>query len=81
MKIALISGNIQRQGFPPLGILYLAGYIRKYYPDAILKVFDFIPEENEVIEFSPDIIGISAFTLHYSDVYKYCESIREKYNV
>jgi hypothetical protein len=49
---------------PPLGIMYLAGYLRKYRPgkDAI-KIFDLsVQQENYVIESikGADIVGLSS---------------------
>ena len=77
MKIQLVSApflglgrsdSFQYSFHPPLGILYLGGYLRKYYPSKInLKLTDGAllgrqQTVREVLQFQPDILGISALT-------------------
>jgi len=65
------------RGFdPPLGLLYLAGYIKKY-SDYELKIIDAQVErmnyhqlDEEIKKFNPDIVGITAMTFTLLDVLK-----------
>lgn len=69
---------------PPLGILYIASYLRQQLKNNIeLKVLDFqnkdYPELINFIElYKPDIIGISAFTHSLVDVILTSQLIRKK---
>ena len=65
------------RGFdPPLGLLYLAGYLKKY-SDHDLKIIDAQVEKltydelkNKIKKFSPDVVGITTMTLTLLDVLK-----------
>jgi len=67
----------EERGFdPPLGLLYLAGYLKKY-SDYEVKILDCQVErlnykelKEEIKKFDPDIIGITAMTLTLIDVMK-----------
>lgn len=80
MKTALIMGNHKKQGYPPMGILYLAGYLRKYLPDCRISVYDVFPEMQELIAEEFDLIGFSCMSIQYADVCDYAEKLREFYN-
>jgi radical SAM superfamily enzyme YgiQ (UPF0313 family) len=68
------------RGFdPPLGLLYLAGYIKKY-SDYKLKIIDAQVEkmsysrlEEEIRKINPDFVGITAMTFTLLDVLKSAE--------
>ncbi len=72
------------RGFdPPLGLLYLAGYLKKN-SDYKLKMIDAqvdrlgYPElRKKIKEFSPDVIGITAMTFTLLDVLKTVEIAKE----
>ena len=62
----------ERGSNPPLGLLYLAGYIQTYSPHIQLKIIDCPAEKityhklkEKIRKFSPDIVGVSvmSFTL------------------
>ena len=61
---------------PPLGLLYLAGYIQKYANyrisiiDAQVERFDYQTLEKKVVSEQPDIVGITAMTMTLVDVIK-----------
>lgn len=57
---------------PPLGLLYIAGYVQTYSPPVKIKIIDCLAEQvsyeklkNEIEIFSPDIVGVTvmSFTL------------------
>lgn len=79
VKIALIMGNYIKQGFPPLGILYLAAYVRKYSPDTQVKVYDILPEKEKLLSEQFNLIGFSSLSIQYPDICEYASSLREKY--
>ena len=61
-----ISRPIERR-YPPLGIGYLCSYLRARYP--LDKIECRVVEgniEREILEFKPDIVGISAVTQNYN---------------
>lgn len=63
----------EERGFnPPLGLMYLGGYLQKYAPEIEIKLIDCLAEQINykdfkklVKEFSPDVVGITvmSFTL------------------
>ena len=69
---------------PPLGILYLASYIRKYGPrDLNIKILDgplegFEKTLEEILSEKPDIIGISAVTTNIMGAYKLANNIKTR---
>ena len=73
------------RGFdPPLGLLYLAGYIKKY-SDYELKIIDAQVEkmsyhqlDEEIKKFNPDIVGITAMTFTLLDVLKSVEITKKR---
>ncbi len=97
MKVLLINPNNRRivspsymktiqEGvgvFPPLGILYIAGYLLKKSShrvkvlDALLEDMDIEALKKEVVEFSPDVVGISAITLNLLEVLLTAKAVKE----
>lgn len=62
---------------PPLGIGYLASYLKEKEPDSKIKLIDMrvtpLPDHEfikEVKEFKPDIVGISALTLEADEMHR-----------
>ncbi len=54
--------------WPPMGILYIAAYLREKMPDIELSVVDggrlgYDETLKKILEFKPDILGLSVFTL------------------
>ena len=77
MKILLIAGNSTSQGKPNLGLLYLASYMRKSYPDVVFKYMDHIQDSFQEIEsYSPDVIGISALTVQIERVKRWTGKVK-----
>jgi len=78
-KILLVKvgHKTARQKFgQPLGIMYLAGYLRKFMPDARIELIDMLPEGlsisglvKRVGEFSPDLLGISALSFESRELH------------
>ena len=65
--------------FPPLGLMYIAAYLKKYNPSHEIHILDAIAENMNyqemgkfISDFSPDMVGITAHTHNLMDV---CASI------
>lgn len=82
MKIALLFGNYERQGFYPLGIMYLASYAKKYCKDKDIeiKLYDVLPAIEELLSENFDMIGFSCLTIQFPRVNRYGYELRQKYN-
>ncbi|NQT22410.1 MAG: cobalamin B12-binding domain-containing protein [Candidatus Omnitrophica bacterium] len=69
---------------PPLGLMYLASYMRQKY-DHEIKILDMRldylkPAEaiNEFVKFRPDIVGISNFTQESGTLHRLAKNIKEQ---
>lgn len=76
-------GELSEGRIPPLGILYLASYLRENVNNLQLKVTDGIMEGfektiSEVKKFQPDIVGISYYTLCALGAYKLIDEIKKE---
>ncbi|MCE8427885.1 MAG: B12-binding domain-containing radical SAM protein [Candidatus Methanoperedens sp.] len=90
MKIQLINSPplVPQKGggissiYPPLGLLYLASYVRQHYPDIEWKISDGVlngykKTVEEFNQFKPDIVGISFTTPFATGAYKFIDLIKE----
>ncbi|MGC8756749.1 MAG: B12-binding domain-containing radical SAM protein [bacterium] len=86
MKVLLIkSGNLNTRArgiTPPLGLMYVASYIRETRGDEV-RIFDIrfykepLKEIYRIIhEFQPDIVGISALTLEAPAMYQIARFVK-----
>lgn len=69
---------------PPLGLLYLAGAITKKSKNAEVKILDFhLNKFNEqdfrklLVDFKPQIIGITAFSFEIVNAFHYCDITKD----
>lgn len=75
IKSVLPEAIEEERGFnPPLGLMYLAGYLKKYSPEVELKVIDCQAEQTtydelkKLIEyFKPDLVGVSVMSFTIID--------------
>lgn len=85
IRIALISLQKDAERVPPIGLIYIATYLKdrlginKKSINIIDKNFDDV--EEKLRKFNPDIIGITAMTVLYSDVIKFAEKIKKQRDV
>ncbi len=88
MRILLIKCRFLKEGLhvitPPLGITYLASYIRTKERDAKIKLIDmeaFSKNEEGVFEeikkFSPDVVGLSALTIEAEQMHKIASLVKK----
>ena len=92
MKVfLLLSPPLKRLGvvgqiYPPLGILYLASYVRKYSSDFEFKALDgyqlpgsrIIECIKQIKQYRPDVLGVSMTTQGASGGYTIIDQIREQ---
>ena len=68
---------------PPLGLLYIAGYIKKnsnheiIIIDAQVERYDYVALKKEIQNCKPDIVGITTMTMTLIDVIKTAQVIKE----
>lgn len=78
MKLALT--NIQSEetsGRPPLGVAYLASYVRKYSENTEVVIIDKEKDTlKKIISVHPDAVGISSVTTLFSDAKKLADRIK-----
>ena len=75
----------EERGFnPPLGLLYLAGYLKKkggydvFGLDAQVEQFDYNNQfKQKILEINPDVVGITAMTFTLIDVLKTINLVRQ----
>ena len=88
MRLALVTAEwetpLSTMVYPPLGIGYIASYLRKYQGLRDIVVIDGamgedVLEKTELHE--PDIIGISSASLEFSNAIRYGIEIKEKFNI
>ncbi len=87
MRIALVTPEWKFENpYPPLGLAYIAAALER--DGHCVRIFDLtlgkIPFENnmeEIIKFSPDIVGISCMTHNYYDALKVAKYLKSKTDV
>ena len=68
---------------PPLGILYLASYVRRELPEIVIKITDGLltgsnKTKREIDNFDPDVVGISMTTASSTGGYQLSRQIKSK---
>ncbi|MFH1849755.1 MAG: radical SAM protein [archaeon] len=78
-----LAGQLSEGIWPPMGILYLAGYIRDRVPKTAVKITDglllgYEETVKDIISFTPDMLCISYVTLVATDAYKLIDQIKSQ---
>src|SRR4030066_1978873 len=85
LKIALISLQQDAEKVPPLGLVYLATYLREKagIEHENIKIIDrtFTNVNESIKQFSPDIIGFTSMTIDYGKVIKFAKTLKKDYDV
>jgi len=80
-KICLFN-PIQCVSYPPLNLTFLASYLLKYGKHQYnIKLVDINFSSNsidEIIKFSPDIIGFTSLSPYMLDIYDLCKKLKDK---
>jgi len=88
MRILLIKASYyyyhNRGVSPPLGLMYLASFLREKEKDVKIKIIDTRVEcqkegkiKEKIIEFKPDIVGISAITVEAKKMHSIAKEVKE----
>lgn len=79
LKIALISFQDDAEMTPPIGLVYLATYLRDRCGIKNVKIIDkrFDDINEALTKFSPDIIGIGPMTINYQDAIEFAEKYKK----
>lgn len=65
---------------PPLGLAFLASYLRKHVDEVEIKIFDGVagcPVLSKLVSFMPDVVGITATTPQIKDAYTLASHLRK----
>jgi radical SAM superfamily enzyme YgiQ (UPF0313 family) len=70
--------------FPPLGLLYIASYLEKHTTEHKIFIIDCVSErigydilEEKIKEITPDIVGITSFSIALIDILKVTQLIKK----
>jgi len=85
IQLVKVGHRTPRQKFgQPLGIMYLASYLRKFMPDAEIEIIDMLPEgydlpglAKRVQEFKPDILGLSALSFEAAELHQLAALVKK----
>ena len=80
MKLALISLD-RSGGNPPLGLAYIAAYLRKYNNFSDTVIIDKEDPIKAVKKSKPDLIGISAVTTEFPDAIELAKNIKSTFDL
>ncbi len=85
LKIALISMQKDAERVPPIGLIYLATYLRDVVglDNKNIKILEnnYSEIEDELERFSPNIVGFTSMTVDYGKVIEFAKKIKEKYKI
>jgi radical SAM superfamily enzyme YgiQ (UPF0313 family) len=67
MKLLLIVANDTMQGWPSLGVAYIASYLRKHISFSGTRIWQYIPDNpiEQIGRLSPDVIGMGASAIQF----------------
>jgi len=74
---AITSSYTIENIYPPLGLGYIASYLREYLPNINIKIIEGNVEET-LVEFSPDLVGISSVSQNYGIALKIAKLCKKK---
>jgi len=82
MKLALVS-LCDSKFVAPMGLAYIAGYLREYMDRLDIRIIDAAYEDPmAALEcYQPDIVGVSATTMQYSEAMKFCRELKGRMSV
>ncbi|MBN1254714.1 MAG: B12-binding domain-containing radical SAM protein [Deltaproteobacteria bacterium] len=91
MKVLLVNApplkklGVIGQMYPPLGILYLAAYARKYLKDLKIRVIDGYQEDSRTLvekirKFDPEVLGVSFTTPASTGAYNIINAVKQENN-
>jgi len=87
IQLIKVGHKTARQKFgQPLGIMYLAGYLRKFLPESEIELVDMLPENlnlpgltKKVGDFQPELLGISAMSFEAKELHQLAEQVKKSF--
>lgn len=80
MKLALVNLNMDVPD-PPLGLAYLAAYVRKYSDIDKIVIIDKEDQLKAIKREKPDVIGIGSMTYEFPQAKNLAKQIKENFNI
>jgi len=82
IKIALISFQQDADRVPPVGLVYLATYLKEKLGIENIKIIDknYHDIEKELEEYLPDLVGVGAMTVDYGEVLRFAKNFKQKHS-
>ena len=80
MKLAFVNLNMTVPD-PPLGLAYLAAYVRKYSENTTVVIIDKENQIEGIEREKPDIVGIGAMTYEFPEAKLLAAKIKEKFDI
>ena len=80
MKLALTSVD-EVENLPPLGLGYLASYLRKYHDFDNTIIVDKEDQLGRIKKEKPDVVGISATTIDFNKALNLAEQVKERFDL
>ena len=84
LKIALVSLQKDAEKEPPLGLVYLATYLRDVVglEQKNIRIFDrnYFDIEKEISLFKPHIVGITSMAIDYEKATQFASNLKQKNN-
>jgi len=80
MKLALVCLD-EKMGTPPLGLAYIASYLRKYGNFDNTVIIDKEEPLKAIQKKKPDVVGISSVTPEFSRAESLAKNIKEKFDI
>ncbi len=85
LKVDLISLQEDAERVPPVGLVYIATYLRDRIglKDENIRILDinYTDIEKELKKFPPHIIGFTAMTVEYGKVIRFAQRIKQKFKI
>ncbi len=82
IKLALVNITKDME-CPPLTLVYLASYLKKYLPEVKISIVDINFEYplKKILEINPDIVGISSMSVKYNYARELAKQIKKKIRI
>jgi len=80
MKLALVNLNMTVPD-PPLGLAYLAAYVRKYSDVNKIVIIDKEDQIKAIKREKPDVVGIGSMTYEFTQAKILAQEIKEKFDI